>query len=54
MKEKSRKIAGIMIALAGVLEFVVGISEGTFSTILMGICFCIIGSLYFLKKENKI
>ena len=53
MKEKGRKIAGGLIALAGILELVVGISEGIFSTILLRICFCIIGSLYFLKKENK-
>ena len=33
MKEKSRKIAGIMIALAGVLELVVGISEGNYATV---------------------
>ena len=55
MKEKGRKIAGVLIILAGILELVVGISEGTFSTILMGPCFCIIGSLYvFEKKENKV
>ena len=52
MKEKGRKIAGILITLAGILELVVGISEGTFSTVLIGLCFCLIGSLYFLEKRK--
>ena len=52
MKEKGRKIAGVLIVLAGILELVVGISEGTFSTILMGFCFCIIGSLYVFEKRK--
>lgn len=52
MKEKGRKIAGILIALAGLLELVVGIADGTFSTILMGVCFCLIGSLYFFEKRK--
>ena len=52
MKEKGRKMAGGLIALAGVLEIIVGIGEETFSTILMGICFCIIGCLYFFEKRK--
>lgn len=52
MKEKGRKIAGVLIALAGALELIVGIYEGTFSTILMGICFFIIGLLYFFEKSK--
>lgn len=52
MKDKGRKIAGVLITLAGILELVVGISEGTFSTILMGLCFCIIGSLYVFEKRK--
>ncbi len=52
MKEKGKKIAGVLIALAGILELVVGITEGTFSTILMGFCFCIIGSLYLFEKRK--
>lgn len=53
MKEMGRKIAGVLIVLAGILELVVGIGEGTFSTILMGICFCIIGGLYFFEKRKE-
>lgn len=52
MKEKGRKIAGVLIALAGILELVIGINEGAFSTILMGICFCIIGGLFLLEKRK--
>ena len=35
MKEKGRKMAGGLIALAGVLVLIMGIGEETFSTILM-------------------
>lgn len=52
MKYKSKKIVGILIILAGILELVVGISEGTVSMILIGLGFCMIGSLYFLKKRK--
>ena len=52
MKEKSRKIAGVIIVLVGILELVIGISEATFSIILIGICFCIIGGLYFFEKNR--
>ncbi len=52
MKEKGRKIAGILITAAGVLELIVGIFERTFSIMLMGICFCIIGCLYFFEKRK--
>lgn len=51
MKKIGRKIAGVLILPAGILELVIGISEGTSSTILMGVCFCIIGSLYIFKKQ---
>ncbi len=50
MKEKGRKIAGVLITLAGILELVIGIGDRTFSTILIGLCFCIIGSLYVFEK----
>jgi uncharacterized membrane protein len=53
MKEKGKTIAGILIVLVGVLELVVGIYEGTLSAILFGSCFCVMGCLYFFKKENK-
>ena len=53
MKEKFKKIAGILIALFGILELIIGINEKTFSTILIGICFCIIGYLYFLEIPKK-
>lgn len=52
MKAKSKKIVGALITLAGILELVVGISEGTVSTMLIGLAFCMIGSLYFLKKRK--
>ena len=52
MKEKARNITGGLIILAGILELIVGISEKTFSTILMGICFCMIGCLYFFEKRK--
>lgn len=52
MKEKGKTIAGILIVLAGVLELVVGIYEGTLSAILFGSCFCVIGCLYFFKKRK--
>ncbi|MBP1566309.1 MAG: hypothetical protein J6A58_11195 [Oscillospiraceae bacterium] len=52
MKKNSRKIAGVIILLAGIAELVIGISKVTFSTILIGICFCIIGCLYFFEKKN--
>lgn len=52
MSKKSRKIVGVIIALAGVLELIVGVSRGTVSMILMGIGFCIIGSLYICEKPN--
>lgn len=35
MKKIGRRIAGIMIMLAGILELVVGIAEVTFSTIIV-------------------
>lgn len=53
MKEKGKKIVGVLIILCGILELVVGISERTFSTILIGLCFCIIGYLYFLEIQKK-
>ena len=56
MKKNGRKIAGVIILLAGIAELVIGISKVTFSTILIGICFCIsfciIGCLYFFEKKN--
>lgn len=52
MKEKGRKIAGALIILAGIVELVIGINEEVVSTILMGLCFCIIGSLYFYEKRK--
>ena len=51
MKEKGRKIAGILIILMGILEVVVGIKEGQFSAIPIALGFCIIGSLYVLEKR---
>lgn len=51
MKKIGRKIAGVLILSAGILELVIGISEGTSSTILMGVCFGIIGSLYIFEKQ---
>ncbi len=53
MKEKGNKIAGAIIVSEGILAFIVGIGEGTFSMMLMGIGLCIVGCLYFLKKENN-
>lgn len=52
MKFKSKKIVGILIILAGILELVVGISEGTVSAMLIGLGFCMIGSLYFMTKRK--
>ena len=52
MKEKGRKIAGVLIILAGIVELSIGINEEVVSTILMGLCFCIIGSLYFCEKRK--
>ena len=52
MKEKGRKIAGVLIILAGIVELSIGINEEVVSTILMGPCFCIIGSLYFCEKRK--
>ncbi len=52
MKEKGRKIAGGIFAFEGVLELILGISERTFSAILIGICFCIMGCLYFFGKRK--
>lgn len=46
----SKRVVGILIILAGILELVVGISERTVSTMLIGLAFGIIGSLYFWKK----
>lgn len=51
MKKNGRKLAGICIGCAGILELIIGIYEGTISTVVIGICFCIIGLLYF--KENR-
>lgn len=52
MKAKGKKIAGICIMLAGILELIVGICEETVSTMLIGICFCIIGFLYFGERRK--
>ena len=53
MREKVRKVAGVLIVLAGVLELFIGISEATFSTILIGISLCIIGCLYVFEKKAE-
>lgn len=52
MKVNSGKIAGGSIALAGILELIGGICEKTFSHILMGICFFMIGCLHFFDKRK--
>ena len=54
MKEKVKKIAGIFMLLAGILELILGIGEKAVSTILIGIAFCLIGSLYFCEKNNNL
>ncbi len=51
MKEKGRKIAGLIIAASGALELIIGISEKMGSTIIVGICLCICGSLYLFEKR---
>ena len=53
MAEKARKFVGILIAAAGVIELIMAIYEGTFSAILMGICFCLIGGMYFFDKNRN-
>lgn len=54
MKQKGNKIAGAIIVSEGILMLIVGIGEGTFSTMFVGIGLCIVGCLYFLKKENNV
>lgn len=53
MTEKARKVVGAIIAAAGVVELVMAINEGVLSSILMGVCFCLIGGLYFLEKKGQ-
>ena len=52
MTEKARKLVGALIAAAGIIELVMAIQEGALSTILMGVCFCLIGGLYFFEKKR--
>lgn len=52
MTEKARRIVGAIIAVAGIVELVMAVQEGTLSTILMGVCFCLIGGLYFFEKKR--
>lgn len=51
MKEKGRKIAGLIIAASGALQFIIGISEKMRSMIIVGICLCISGCLYLFGKK---
>lgn len=53
MKTKRKKIAGVLIIIVGIFELIVGIFQETVSIVLIGICFCIIGFLYFGKGENN-
>ena len=52
MKEKGKKVAGVLIILAGIAGLVAGIIEERFSSIPIGIGLIIIGSLYFYKKAK--
>lgn len=45
-----QRIAALLIALAGILLLIIGMVEGKFSTIFIGIGFCIISSLFFIKR----
>ena len=52
MKEKGRKIAGLIIAASGALQFIIGISEKMRSMIIVGICLCTSGCLYLFEKRT--
>lgn len=53
MKKHGKKFAGVCIACAGILELISGVYEGVISTVLIGIGFFIIGSLYFLENRKN-
>ena len=52
MVEKTRKIVGVLIVLAGIVELFMAVSEGGISAVLIGICLLIFGGLYFIRKKK--
>lgn len=52
-KENSKKIAGILIILAGIIILIANVMDKKTSMILTGICFMFIGALYLIPAKKE-
>lgn len=52
MKGKGKKAAGVVNILAGIVGLLVGIIDGSFAPLSLGIGLIIIGSSFFYKKAK--